>query len=86
MGKINGNTYKLDILGEYQVSSTFNVFNLSPFNAGANVRTNTFEERDDKEQQMDPTHGLEEEVQYDEIKLNEPNEELNIPIEPITRA
>ncbi|PKI52813.1 hypothetical protein CRG98_026813 [Punica granatum] len=42
--KINDNAYKLDLLGEYQVSSTFNVSNLSLFDVGANSRTNPFEE------------------------------------------
>ena len=32
--RINDNAYKIDILGEYGVSSSFNVANLTPFVAG----------------------------------------------------
>ncbi|PKI34796.1 hypothetical protein CRG98_044813 [Punica granatum] len=42
--KINDNAYKLDLLEEYQVSFTFNVFDLSLFDVGADSRTNPFEE------------------------------------------
>ena len=44
--KINDNAYKLDLLGEYNVSATFNVCDLSPFDAGeVDLRMNPFEER-----------------------------------------
>ncbi|XP_016191799.1 uncharacterized protein LOC107632644 [Arachis ipaensis] len=42
--KINNNAYKIDLLGEYNVSATFNVSDLSPFDMGTNSRTNLFEE------------------------------------------
>ena len=48
--RINDNAYKLDLLGEYNASATFNVSDLSPFLADdeANLRTNPFqEERND---------------------------------------
>jgi hypothetical protein len=32
--KINNNAYKVDLLGEYEVSATFNVFDLSLFDVG----------------------------------------------------
>ncbi|XP_022865193.1 uncharacterized protein LOC111385064 [Olea europaea var. sylvestris] len=49
--KINDNTYKLDLPAEYNVSATFNVFNLSLFHAGTDLRMNPFEEgRDDVSQ------------------------------------
>ena len=35
------NAYKLDLSGEYNVNATFNVANLSPFDVGDDVRTNT---------------------------------------------
>ena len=43
---ISDNSYKLDLPGEYNVSATFNVADLSPFDfEGANSRTNPLEER-----------------------------------------
>ncbi|XP_060673390.1 uncharacterized protein LOC132803824 [Ziziphus jujuba] len=43
---INDNAYKLDLPGEYNVSATLNVADLSPFSAGDdfNLRTNPFQE------------------------------------------
>ena len=38
--RINDNTYKLDLPGEYNVSATFNIFYLSPFDAGDDLMTN----------------------------------------------
>ncbi|KAL0439531.1 UNVERIFIED_CONTAM: hypothetical protein Slati_2436100 [Sesamum latifolium] len=47
--KINDNTYKLDLPGEYGVSATFNDSNLSPFYDTDNEesRTTPFQERED---------------------------------------
>ena len=44
--KINDNAYKLDLPSEYQVSATFNVTDLSLFDAGDEFdsRTNPFQE------------------------------------------
>ena len=44
--RINDNAYKIDLPGEYGVSATFNVADLSPFDfdVGADSRTNHFEE------------------------------------------
>ena len=42
--KINDNAYKIDLLGEYNVSATFNVYGLSPFDMDADSRMNLFEE------------------------------------------
>src|SRR5436190_13075011 len=41
--RINDNAYKLDLPGEYNVSATFNVADLSPFDAGDDLRTNPFQ-------------------------------------------
>ena len=41
---INDNAYKLDLPSEYNVSATFNVSDLSPFDVGEDSRTNPFEE------------------------------------------
>lgn len=43
--KINNNAYKLDLSGEYNISATFNVANLSSFDVcDEDSRTNLFEE------------------------------------------
>ena len=42
--RINDNAYKLDLPGEYNVSATFNVTDLSPFDVGDDLRTNPFQE------------------------------------------
>ena len=44
VARINDNAYKLDLPGEYNVSATFNVSDLSPFDVGEDSRTNPFEE------------------------------------------
>ena len=45
LARINDNAYKLDFPSEYNISATFNVSNLSPFDVGDNSRTNPFEEK-----------------------------------------
>ena len=45
--RINDNTYKVDLPGEYGVSATFNVADLSLFDVGEDLRSNPFEERGD---------------------------------------
>ena len=57
--RINDNAYKLDLPGEYNISATFNVYDLSPFDVGDDSRTNPFEERGNDENQQafkDPLH------------------------------
>ena len=39
---INDNGYKLDFLGEYNASTSFNVIDLSFFNIVEDLRTNLF--------------------------------------------
>jgi hypothetical protein len=60
LARINNNAYKLDLPGEYTISATFNVSDLSPFDVGDDSRTNPFEERgNDGNQQAslkDPLH------------------------------
>ena len=68
--RINNNAYKLDLPGEYTVSATFNVSDLSPFDAGDDLRTNPFQEEGNdgsraKEGSVDP---------------------LEVPLGPMTRA
>uniref|UniRef100_A0A2N9IDR8 RNA-directed DNA polymerase n=1 Tax=Fagus sylvatica TaxID=28930 RepID=A0A2N9IDR8_FAGSY len=43
--RINDNAYKLDLPGEYNISATFNVSDLSLFDVGDDSRSNPFEER-----------------------------------------
>ena len=42
--RINDNTYKLDLPSKYDVSATFNVTDLSPFDVGEDLRANPFQE------------------------------------------
>jgi hypothetical protein len=42
--RINDNAYKLDLPGEYNVSATFNVTDLSHFDVGGDLRANPFQE------------------------------------------
>jgi translation initiation factor IF-1 len=47
LSRINDNAYKIELPGEYGVSATFNVSDLSPFDAGDdefNSRSNSFQE------------------------------------------
>jgi hypothetical protein len=54
--RINDNAYKVDLLGEYGVSATINVFDLTLFDVG------------------------------DDLRSNQANDPLEVPIGPITRA
>ena len=57
--RINDNAYKLDLPCEYNISITFNVSDLSPFDVGDDSRMNPFEERGNDENQQafkDPLH------------------------------
>ncbi|GKV11016.1 hypothetical protein SLEP1_g22305 [Rubroshorea leprosula] len=45
IARINDNAYKLELPGEYNVSATFYVSDLSPFDVGDDLKTNPFEER-----------------------------------------
>jgi hypothetical protein len=53
VARINDNAYKLDLPGEYNVSATFNVSDLSHFNVGYDSRSNPFEERGNDENHND---------------------------------
>ena len=49
----------MDLPGEYNISATFNVSDLSPFDVGDDSRTNPFEEKENDENQQaikDPLH------------------------------
>lgn len=44
--RIKNKAYKLELPYEYNISATFNVSNLSPFDVGDNSRSNAFEKRE----------------------------------------
>ncbi|KAH9744149.1 hypothetical protein KPL70_003565 [Citrus sinensis] len=73
VARINDNAYKLDHPSEYNVSATFNVSDLSPFDVGEDSRTNHFEES-----------GNDENHQGNTIKTS--SDPLHIHGGPITRA
>lgn len=70
--RIGDNAYKIDLPGEYQVSATFNVSDLSPFDMDADSRTNLFEDGG-----IDASMGKDGAYKGKELKL---------PVGPITRA
>ena len=55
--RINDNAYKLDLPGEYKVSATFNVTDLSPFDAGDDLRANPFQDVGNDEDMTKKTRG-----------------------------
>jgi hypothetical protein len=48
--RINDNAYKQDLPGECNVSATFNVTDLSPFDVGDDLRANPFQKGNDEDQ------------------------------------
>jgi hypothetical protein len=60
LARINNNSYKLDLPGQYNISATFNVSDLSPFDVSVDSRTNPFDDRGNDENQQaslkDPLH------------------------------
>ena len=69
--RIGDNAYKIDLPGEYQVSASFNVSDLSPFDMDVDSRTNLFEEG-----------GIDASMGKDDSSKGE---EFNLPMGPITR-
>jgi len=71
--RINDNAYKVDLLGEYGVSVTFNVSDFTLFDVGDDSRSNPLEERGDDADQPN-------------TRCNHANNPLKVPTGPITRA
>ena len=80
MERINDNAYKLDLPGEYGVSTSFNVADLSPFDAGDDLRTNPSQEGEndaiqgaeyaEDERGADHTHGSGDKFAQDPLSLS----------------
>ena len=75
--RINENSYKLDLQGKYNVSATFNVSDLTHFDAGSDSRSNPFQQGGND---MSPT--TPETLQDAANNLEEP---IKLPTGPITR-
>ena len=75
--RVNDNAYKLDLPGEYNISATFNVADLSPFDAGTDSRSNPFEERGNDDDHGGPNADQGGQLVQDPLKL---------PSGPITRS
>jgi len=71
--RINDNAYKVDLPGEYSISVTFNVSDLTMFDIGDDSRSNPFEEREDDAKQPS-------------TKLNHVKDLLEVPSGLITKA
>ena len=57
---INNNTYNVKLRNEYDVNATFNIYNLSLFDVGDDLKLNSFENRGtDKNQEASPNDPLE---------------------------
>ncbi|KAH9780520.1 hypothetical protein KPL71_008110 [Citrus sinensis] len=75
--RINDNAYKLDLPGEYNVSATFNVSDLSPFDVGDDLRTNPLQEEGNDEIKDKTITST-----WDETYSNP----IQVPVGPVTRA
>ena len=74
---INDNAYKLDLPSEYNVSATFNVSNLSPFDVGDDLRINPLQEEGNDEIKDKTITSTWDEAYSDPIQ---------VPVGPVTRA
>jgi hypothetical protein len=95
---INDNAYKLDLPGEYGVSASFNVADLSPFDVGDDLRANPSQEGENDANQgaghANHACGNEAEVVQDPLSLPSgpitsgaefAQDPLSLPSGPITR-
>ncbi|XP_057784959.1 uncharacterized protein LOC131002495, partial [Salvia miltiorrhiza] len=82
--RINDNAYKLDLPGEYNVSATFNVTDLSPFDVGdaVDLRTNPFQERGN-----DAVQSRGQDAEQSRIsEATQSEDPVHVPVGPVTRA
>ena len=84
--RINDNAYKVDIPGEYNVSASFNVADLSPFDVGDafDSRTNPFEERGNVMDQL--TYHEDKHDEDGKDRFHEESNPISMPQGPITRS
>ena len=75
--RINDNAYKLDLSGEYNVSATFNIFDLSPFDVGVDLRINPLQEEGNDEIKDKTITSTWDEAYSDPIQ---------VPVGPVTRV
>ncbi|KAI3443970.1 hypothetical protein Pfo_000635 [Paulownia fortunei] len=86
--RINDNAYKLELPGEYGVSASFNVSDLSPFDVDdEDLRTNPFQEGENDKNKATHSHIQEGELtrgigRTQDRQLHDP---LSLPSGPITR-
>ncbi|KAG8490723.1 hypothetical protein CXB51_013780 [Gossypium anomalum] len=71
--RINENSYKLDLPGEYNISASFNVSDLSPFDADSDLKTSHFEDEGN-------------DVSTPGASLNANQDLIELPKGPMTRA
>ncbi|PON36202.1 hypothetical protein PanWU01x14_330320 [Parasponia andersonii] len=84
---MNDNTYKLELPGEYGISVSFNVADLSPFDASDDLRINPFQEGENDANVADQLHVQEEEHSrgLGRTQGQHSRDPLSLPNEPITR-
>ncbi|KAM7519337.1 hypothetical protein LguiB_018299 [Lonicera macranthoides] len=75
--RINDNAYKLELSGEYNVSATFHIFDLSPFYTGDDLRTNPFQEEGNDEDAASTGSST---------RIERYSDPIQVPVWPITRA
>ena len=71
--RVNDNAYKFDLPGEYGINTTFNVSNLTLFDADTDLRAN-------------PLHGGGNDVNIEPYRGRGVRDLLFYPLNPITRA